>query len=58
MKEYDVKEYFKKGKEEYKRFVREYGRIPTEKEWNDIAKEKRLPSTVSMRYMGNIKYKK
>lgn len=53
-----MKEFFKKSKEEYNKFLKENERPPTEKEWNKIAKDKKLLSNLSMRYIGNIRFSK
>lgn len=53
-----MKEFFEKSKEEYSKFLKENERPPTEKEWNKIAKDKKLLSNLSMRYMGNMRFSK
>lgn len=53
-----MKEYFEKSKKEYEEYIRTNNRRPTEKEWNQIAKTYKLLSSLSMRYIGNITFKK
>lgn len=53
-----MKEFLKESKIEYNNFVKQNRRYPTAKEWNKIAKEKKLLSSISMKFMGNIKFKK
>lgn len=53
-----MKEYFEKSKAEYEKYIIINNRRPTEKEWNQIAKTYKLLSSLSMRYIGNITFKK
>ncbi len=56
--QYKMKDHFEKSEDEYICFKKENRRCPTEKEWNKIAKEKELLSSVSMRYIGNTRFNK
>lgn len=53
-----MKENFEKGRSIYEAYITKNNRKPTETEWNKIAKERRLLSSTSMRYIGNITFKK
>lgn len=54
----EMKDFLKESKKEYDIFVKQNRRYPTGKEWNKIAKEKKLLSSISMKFMKNIKFKK
>lgn len=53
-----TEENFKRSKKIYDKFIEENNERPTETEWNRIAKEQFLLSSVSMRYIGKITFKK
>lgn len=53
-----MKKNFKKSKKIYDEFIKIYGRRPYRDEWNEIAKKQYLLSNVSMRYIGDIAFKK
>lgn len=53
-----MKESFEKSKKVYDKFIKIYGRKPYRDEWNKIAKEQNLLSNVSMRYIGDVAFKK
>lgn len=55
---YSIKEEFNKSKERYIEFKKKNKRLPTTTEWNKLAKEYNLLSSVSMRNIGNIRFKK
>lgn len=38
--------------------IRDLQRIPSESEWNSIAKEKCLMSYITLQYIGNIKFRR
>ena len=54
----EMKDFLKESKKEYNNFVKTNRRYPTANEWNEMAKEKELLSNISMKFMGNIKFKK
>ncbi len=56
--QYTMKDHFEKSEDEYIWFKKENRRCPTEKEWNKMAKEKKLLSSISMRYIGDISFNK
>ena len=53
-----MKSNFKKSQKAYNQFIKANGRKPYEYEWNKIAKEKNLLCNVSMRYIGNLAFKR
>lgn len=53
-----TEERFNKSKVIYDKYIKNNNRRPTEHEWNEIAKKQILLSSVSMRYIGNITFKK
>lgn len=58
MEEYKIREKFKKSEQVYKNFRKINKRLPTTEEWNELAKINKLLSSVSMRFIGNIRFKK
>ncbi len=58
MREYKIREEFKKSEQEYRNFKKINKRLPTAQEWNRLARTNRLLSSVSMRFIGNIRFKR
>ena len=58
LREYKIREEFKKSEQEYRNFKKINKRLPTAQEWNRLARTNRLLSSVSMRFIGNIRFKR
>lgn len=53
-----MEEALNRSLEAYQKYLTEYKRRPTEEEWNQLAKKCSYLSSISMRYLKKIKFKR
>ena len=53
-----MEEFFEKSMEQYNQYVIKYGKRPKEVVWNQLAKKEDLLCSLSMKYIGKVKFRK